>query len=113
MVRRESGRAERKPLGWVVSDLPVGHNGSGVGFADLFRGDPPMTACLLWCCLSTSVLSAPAPDEMGDAKPLVLLAATDEYKTAKGVEAVYEGVIENNPGGGGAAAPTRFNAYRL
>jgi hypothetical protein len=69
-----------------------------------------MTPCLLWCCLSATV--APAPDDPGDAMPVVLLAGTDEYKAAKATEAVYEGVVENNPGDG-VGKPTRFNAYRL
>jgi hypothetical protein len=48
-----------------------------------------------------------------DAKPLVLLAETDEYKAAKAEEIVFEGVVENNPGDGGVGKPARFNAYRL
>ena len=68
-----------------------------------------MTACLLWCCLN-----AMAADESALVKPVVLLAGTDEYKAAKGTEAVYEGVIDNNPGDGAAVGkPTRFNAYRF
>jgi hypothetical protein len=67
-----------------------------------------MTACLLWCCLS----AAAAPEESA-AKPLVLLADTDEYKAAKPAEGVYEGAVENNPGDGTAGKPTRFNAFRL
>ena len=43
----------------------------------------------------------------------MLLAGTDEYKAAKGTEAVYEGVVENNPGDGMIGKPTRFNAYRF
>ena len=68
-----------------------------------------MTACVLVCCLSV----APAPEEPAAVKPVVLLAGTDEYKAAKAAEAVYEGVIENNPGDGAVGKPTRFNAYRL
>jgi hypothetical protein len=63
-----------------------------------------MTAFLL-CCLS-----AVAAD---DAKPLVLLADSEEYKAARPAEAAYEGVVENNPGDGGVGKPTRFNPYRL
>ena len=70
-----------------------------------------MTACVLFCCLSASIVSA--PDEPAEAKPVVLLAGSDEYKAAKATEAVYEGVIENNPGDGAVGKPTRFNAYRL
>ena len=55
----------------------------------------------------------PRPEEPVAAKPVALLAGTDEYKAAKGAEAVYEGVIENNPGDGTVGKPTRFNAYRL
>lgn len=69
-----------------------------------------MTACVLWCCLS---LSPAAPEAPAAPKPLVLLAGTDEYKAAKGMEAVYEGAIENNPGDGTVGKPTRFNAYRF
>ncbi len=43
----------------------------------------------------------------------MLLAGTDEYKAAKGTEAVYEGVIDNNPADGTVGKPTRFNAYRF
>jgi hypothetical protein len=71
-----------------------------------------MTACVLWCCLSASAVSAPAPDEPAGPKPVVLLADSDEYKAAKAAEAVFEGAIENNPGDG-VGKPTRFNAYRL
>ena len=68
-----------------------------------------MTACLFWCCLSVT-----AADDAAAPKPVVLLAGTDEYKAAKGTEAVYEGVIDNNPGDGAAVGkPTRFNAYRF
>ena len=72
-----------------------------------------MTACVLWCCLSAGLASAPAPDEPGEVKPVVLLAGSDEYKAAKATEAVYEGVVENNPGDGAVGKPTRFNAFRL
>ena len=68
-----------------------------------------MTTCLLWCCLAAT----PAADEPATPKPVVLLAGTDEYKAAKGTEAVYEGVVENNPGDGTVGKPTRFNAYRF
>ena len=68
-----------------------------------------MTACVLVCCLSV----APAPEEPAAVKPVVLLAGTDEYKAAKAAEAVYEGVIDNNPGEGTVGKPTRFNAYRF
>ncbi len=66
-----------------------------------------MTACVLWCCLSLSPAAPAAP------KPLVLLAGTDEYKAAKATEAVYEGVVDNNPADGAVGKPTRFNAYRF
>src|SRR5271168_3281605 len=69
-----------------------------------------MTACVLWCCLS---MSPAVPDEPAAPKPVVLLAGTDEYKAAKGTEAVYEGVVDNNPGDGAVGKPTRFNAFRL
>ena len=72
-----------------------------------------MTACVVWCCLSVSIVAAPAPEEPAAAKPVVLLAGTDEYKAAKGAEAVYEGVVENNPADGTVGKPTRFNAYRF
>ena len=68
-----------------------------------------MTACVLWCCLSASMAAEDTPA----VKPLGLLAGTDEYKAAKGVEALYEGVIDNNPGDGTVGKPTRFNAYRF
>jgi len=68
-----------------------------------------MTTCLLWCCLAAT----PAADEPAAPKPLVLLAGTEEYKAAKGTEAVYEGVIENNPADNTVGKPTRFNAYRF
>jgi hypothetical protein len=72
-----------------------------------------MTACVLWSCLSAGVASAPALQESVEVKPLVLLAGSDEYKAAKGAEAVYEGVVENNPGDGAVGKLARFNAYRL
>jgi hypothetical protein len=72
-----------------------------------------MTACVLWSCLSASIVVAPAPEEPVEVKPLVLLAGSDEYKAAKATEAIYEGVVENNPGDGAVGKPTRFNAYRL
>jgi hypothetical protein len=72
-------------------------------------GNHPMTIYLLWCC----VCAAPAPEESGQPRPLLLLAGSDEYKAAKGAEAVYEGVIENNPGDATVGKPTRFNAYRF
>ena len=72
-----------------------------------------MSACVVWCCLSTSLASAPAPEVPTAAKPVVLLAGNDEYKAAKGTEAVYEGVVENNPADGTIGKPTRFNAYRF
>src|SRR5450755_4078681 len=71
-----------------------------------------MTACVLWCCLSV-VATAPAPEEPVEVKPVILLAGADEYKAAKAAEAIYEGVVENNPGDGAVGKPTRFNAYRL
>ncbi len=72
-----------------------------------------MTARVVWCCLSVILESVPAPEEPTAAKPVVLLAGTDEYKAAKGTEAVYEGVVENNPADGTVGKPTRFNAYRF
>jgi hypothetical protein len=68
-----------------------------------------MTAWLLW----TALAAAPAPEEPRDVKPVILLADSEEYKAAKPAEAVYEGIVENNPGDGGIGKPTRFNAYRL
>ena len=68
-----------------------------------------MTAYVLWCCLSAAT---PAED-LPDLKAITLLAGTDEYKAADGAEAVYVGVIENNPGDGTAGKATRFNAYRF
>ncbi len=72
-----------------------------------------MTACVPWCCLAATIASAPASEEPAAPKPVVLLAGTDEYKVAKGTEAVYEGVIDNNPADGTIGKPTRFNAYRF
>ncbi len=69
-----------------------------------------MSVCVFWCCLWAT--AAPAPKEPPP-KPVVLSDGTDEYKTAKGAEAVYEGVIENNPAGGTVGKPTRFNAFRF
>ena len=59
------------------------------------------------------VREPPAAEEPAAPKPVVLLAGTDEYKAAKATEAVYEGVIENNPGDGTVGKPTRFNAFRF
>ena len=68
-----------------------------------------MTVCLLWCC----VFAAAAREEPSSPRPLLLMAGSDEYKAAKAAEAVYEGVIENNPGDATVGKPTRFNAYRF
>jgi hypothetical protein len=65
-----------------------------------------MTAWMLCCWLS-----AGAPAE--GARPVVLLAEEAEYKAAKEPEAVFEGVLERNPGSGRIGPPTRFHAYRL
>ncbi|HVS36634.1 MAG TPA: hypothetical protein VMS17_13820 [Gemmataceae bacterium] len=72
-----------------------------------------MTACVFCYCLCLSAAADPAPETPAAAKPVVLLAGTDEYKAAKGTEAAYEGVVENNPGDGAVGKATRFNAFRL
>jgi hypothetical protein len=60
------------------------------------------------CCWLSAAASAEGP-----ARAVVLLAEEAEYKAAREAEAVFEGVLERNPGTGRIAPPTRFHPYRL
>jgi hypothetical protein len=66
-----------------------------------------MTAWVLCCWLSA------AASAEGPARAVVLLAEEAEYKASRETEAVFEGVLERNPGTGRIAPPTRFHPFRL
>jgi hypothetical protein len=64
----------------------------------------------IWClCLSATLAAEPA-----EGPTVVPLAAGESwYKSAKGDELPFEGMLERNPGSGKIGPPTRYNAYRL